>query len=93
MQRLAETLSVIGPTKGVFHVKGISEWINSLRDRDADGQVAETVDVVALCGRHAAVWERLHIWLTATDGASADVAAGHFDTQLEKLTKRLGEAA
>jgi hypothetical protein len=89
LRRLARTLCPGDPVDGRFQVDGIDEWINTLRDQDADGDRAKADDVLRLCDRHAAVWERLHLWVTESDGPAVEAAAERFAVQVRKLSHQL----
>jgi hypothetical protein len=89
---LAGALCETRPADGEFGMKGIGNWVESLRDKEADGKRVRAEAVTALCDRHAAVWEGLHLWLV--EGGSADgSAAERFHTQRGKLSKQLRSAA
>jgi hypothetical protein len=89
---LAGALSADDPVKGRFAVAGIEQWIDRLRDREAAGKWANVEDVRRLCDRHAAVWERLHLWVATCDPVEAVRAGRCFRTHLGKLSQQLRDA-
>jgi hypothetical protein len=93
LRDLARALCPSDPIEGKFEVDGIEDWINTLRDDDADGRSANADDVLRLCGRHAAVWERLHLWVTERNEPAVYRAADHFRAQLAKLSHQLHSVA
>lgn len=93
LRDLARALCPSDPIEGKFEVDGIEDWINTLRDHDADGRSANADDVLRLCDRHAAVWERLHLWVTERNEPAVYRAADHFTAQLAKLSHQLHSVA
>jgi hypothetical protein len=86
--KLARRLADGAPREGRFRVEGIDAWIDHLRDCSAEGNPPEQEIVTKLCRHHAALWERLDVWLAAPVDR-AETARADFDDQLVRLSAQL----
>jgi tetratricopeptide (TPR) repeat protein len=86
--QLARWLADGPPSEGRFQIEGIDDWIDHLRDCSAEGKPPEHEIVTKLCRHHAAVWERLDVWLAAP-AERAETASAYFTDELARLTAQL----
>jgi hypothetical protein len=93
LQALARHLADGEPRSGKFGISDFEVWIDKLRDKVPARQAVLPADVQKLCGRHALLWDSLHLWVTACDEATTARAAERFETHLRRLRDNLDEAA